>query len=134
MAQWLRTLAVLPEDLGSVPSTHSSQPSVTLVLGDLMCASGFHSYIHPCGTHKLMQAEAHICMCACTHTHTQITLKKEKRQLSSGHTFSPRTRETEADRSLLVQGQPGLQSGFQDSHGCYTEKPCLEKKRAVGEG
>jgi hypothetical protein len=27
-----------------------------------------------------------------------------------------------------VQGQPGLQSEFQDSQG-YTEKPCLEKKQ-----
>ena len=26
-----------------------------------------------------------------------------------------------------VQGQPGLQSEFQDSQG-YTEKPCLEKQ------
>jgi hypothetical protein len=35
-----------------------------------------------------------------------------------------------------VQGQPGLQSEFQDSQG-YTEKPCLEKpttttKRVLG--
>ena len=29
---------------------------------------------------------------------------------------------------LRVQGQPGLQSDFQDSQG-YTEKPCLEKKK-----
>jgi hypothetical protein len=27
-----------------------------------------------------------------------------------------------------VQGQPGLQSEFQDSQG-YTEKPCLQKKK-----
>jgi hypothetical protein len=27
-----------------------------------------------------------------------------------------------------VQGQPGLQSEFQDSQG-YTEKPCLEKTK-----
>jgi hypothetical protein len=27
-----------------------------------------------------------------------------------------------------VQGQPGLQSEFQDSQG-YTEKPCLEKPK-----
>jgi hypothetical protein len=27
-----------------------------------------------------------------------------------------------------VQGQPGLQSGFQDSQG-YREKPCLEKNK-----
>jgi hypothetical protein len=43
------------------------------------------------------------------------------------HTFSPSTREAEAGRSLQVQGQPGLQSEFQDSRD-YTEKPCLEKQ------
>jgi hypothetical protein len=30
--------------------------------------------------------------------------------------------------NFWVQGQPGLQSEFQDSQG-YTEKPCLKKKR-----
>jgi hypothetical protein len=30
--------------------------------------------------------------------------------------------------NFLVQGQPGLQSEFQDSQG-YTEKPCLEKTK-----
>jgi hypothetical protein len=34
-------------------------------------------------------------------------------------------RQKQAD--FWVQGQPGLQSEFQDSQG-YTEKPCLEKK------
>ena len=34
-------------------------------------------------------------------------------------------RQRQAD--FWVRGQPGLQSGFQDSQG-YTEKPCLEKK------
>ena len=29
-----------------------------------------------------------------------------------------------------MQGQPGLQSEFQDSQG-YTEKPCLKKKKKV---
>jgi hypothetical protein len=29
--------------------------------------------------------------------------------------------------NFWVQGQPGLQSEFQDSQG-YTEKPCLEKQ------
>ena len=42
------------------------------------------------------------------------------------HSFNPSTKEAEAGRSLWVQGQPGLQSEFQDSQG-YTEKPCLEK-------
>jgi hypothetical protein len=35
-------------------------------------------------------------------------------------------RQRQAD--FWVQGQPGLQSEFQDSQG-YTEKPCLEKKK-----
>jgi hypothetical protein len=30
-------------------------------------------------------------------------------------------------QDFQVQGQPGLQSEFQDSQG-YTEKPCLKKK------
>jgi hypothetical protein len=36
MAHWLRILAVLPEDQGSIPSTHngSSELSVTPVPGD----------------------------------------------------------------------------------------------------
>ena len=43
------------------------------------------------------------------------------------HTFNPNTQEAETGGSLLVRGQPGLQSLFQDNQGCYTEKPCLEK-------
>jgi hypothetical protein len=35
-------------------------------------------------------------------------------------------RQRQAD--FWVQGQPGLQSEFQDSQG-YTEKPCLEKTK-----
>jgi hypothetical protein len=35
-------------------------------------------------------------------------------------------RQRQAD--FWVQGQPGLQSDFQDSQGC-TEKPCLEKPK-----
>jgi hypothetical protein len=35
-------------------------------------------------------------------------------------------RQRQAD--FWVQGQPGLQSEFQDSHGC-TEKPCLKKTK-----
>jgi hypothetical protein len=35
-------------------------------------------------------------------------------------------RQRQAD--FLVQGQPGLQSEFQDSQG-YTEKPCLKKNQ-----
>jgi hypothetical protein len=36
-------------------------------------------------------------------------------------------RQRQAD--FWVQGQPGLQSEFQDSQG-YTEKPCLGKKKS----
>ena len=35
-------------------------------------------------------------------------------------------RQSQAD--FWIQGQPGLQSEFQDSQG-YTEKPCLEKNK-----
>ena len=41
--------------------------------------------------------------------------------------FNPSTLEAEEDGSLRVQGQPGLQSEFQNSQG-YTEKPCLKKR------
>lgn len=34
-----------------------------------------------------------------------------------------------AGRSLWVRGQPNLQSEFQDSQYCYTERPCLEKEK-----
>jgi hypothetical protein len=42
------------------------------------------------------------------------------------HTFNPNSPEAETGNSLLVQGQFGLQSEFQDNQG-YTEKPCLKK-------
>ena len=41
------------------------------------------------------------------------------------HAFNPSTWEAEAG-GFRVQGQPGLQSEFQESQG-YKEKPCLEK-------
>ena len=41
------------------------------------------------------------------------------------HAFNSSTWEAKAGR---FRGQPGLQSGFQDSQD-YTEKPCLEKKQ-----
>jgi hypothetical protein len=37
-------------------------------------------------------------------------------------------RQRQAD--FWVQGQPGIQSEFQDSQG-YTEKPCLEKPKQI---
>jgi hypothetical protein len=42
------------------------------------------------------------------------------------HAFNPSTWGVEGQADFWVQGQPGLQSEFQDSQG-YTEKPCLEK-------
>jgi hypothetical protein len=41
------------------------------------------------------------------------------------HAFNLSTQVAEAGRSLWVQGQPDLQSQYQDSQG-YTEKPCLK--------
>jgi hypothetical protein len=46
------------------------------------------------------------------------------------HSFDPITQEAEAGGS---QGQPGLQSKFQDSQG-YTEKSCLETNKTEGVG
>jgi hypothetical protein len=43
------------------------------------------------------------------------------------HTFIPALRR-QRQVDFWVQGQPGLQSEFQDSQG-YTEKPCLEKPK-----
>jgi hypothetical protein len=45
-------------------------------------------------------------------------------QAVMAHNFNPSTWEAEAGG---VQGQPGLQSKFQDSQG-YLEKPCLKIK------
>jgi hypothetical protein len=55
-----------------------------------------------------------------------LTLKTEGLPGVVAHAFSSSTREAEAGGFLSSQGQPGLQSEFQDSKG-YTEKPCLEK-------
>ena len=44
------------------------------------------------------------------------------------YAFNPSTQEAEAEGSLLVQRQPGLQSKFQDSLG-YTEKTLTSKIR-----
>jgi hypothetical protein len=43
------------------------------------------------------------------------------------HTFNPSTWEAE-QVDFWVQGQPGLQSEFQDNQD-YKEKPCLEKPK-----
>ena len=44
------------------------------------------------------------------------------------YTFDPSTQEEEADRSLWIQGQTGLQSEFQDSQGCVV-RPVSKKKK-----
>lgn len=38
------------------------------------------------------------------------------------HAFNPSTQEAQVGRSLLVWGQPGPQSKFQDSQGCQTKQ------------
>jgi hypothetical protein len=54
--------------------------------------------------------------------------KKKVSHLVVAHAFSSSAQEAEAGGSLRVQGQPGLQSEFQDSQG-YTEKPLVLGKR-----
>jgi hypothetical protein len=44
------------------------------------------------------------------------------------HVFNPSTREAQRQADFWVQGQPGLQSEFQDSQG-YIEKLCLKKTK-----
>ena len=44
------------------------------------------------------------------------------------YTFDPSTQEEEADRSLWIRGQTGLQSEFQDSQGCVV-RPVSKKKK-----
>lgn len=44
MAQLLIALAAVATNQGLIPSTHSSQPSVTPVLGDLIPSSGLLRY------------------------------------------------------------------------------------------
>jgi hypothetical protein len=45
------------------------------------------------------------------------------------HAFNPSTPEEKVGVHLRVQGQPGLPSELQDSQGCYTEAPYLEKHK-----
>ena len=44
------------------------------------------------------------------------------------HAFNSITQEAETSKSPKVQGQPDLQSKFQDSQG-YMEECCLKKKQ-----
>ena len=69
-------------------------------------------------------------MCAKTKMATQRVLRCVYSLAVVAHAFNPSTRKAEAGGFLLVRGQPGLQSEFQDSRG-YTEKPCLGKKENI---
>jgi hypothetical protein len=51
MAQWLRALDVLPEDLGSVPRTHVERSTTScnsrdVAPGDPTPSAGFHEHLH----------------------------------------------------------------------------------------
>lgn len=47
-------------------------------------------------------------------------------QAVAARAFNP-SAQAEAGGSLGVPGQPGLRNEFQDSQGCYTDKPYLQK-------
>ena len=53
--------------------------------------------------------------------------KKKKKPNQKKNPLIPALR-SQRQADFLVQGQPGLQSEFQDSHR-YTGKPCLEKQQ-----
>ena len=57
-----------------------------------------------------------------THTHKRLLKSTNRCQAVVAHAFNPSTRKAEAGRSLWLQGQPGLNSGFQDSQ-CCTVRP-----------
>ena len=57
-----------------------------------------------------------------------VKIVSEPGEVEVVHAFTPTTREAEAGESLGVQGQPGLQSEFQDSKG-YTEKRSRKPKK-----
>ena len=59
MAQWLRVLAALTEDWGSVPNTHTYK-WLTTVSGDLVPSSSLCGLLHICGTHTNKHAYTHI--------------------------------------------------------------------------
>ena len=60
-------------------------------------------------------------------TLSQKTKKKKKKPNQKKNPLIPALR-SQRQADFLVQGQPGLQSEFQDSHR-YTGKPCLEKQQ-----
>ena len=105
--QQLRALVVLPENPGSVPSTHTVTHN-HLNTGSrgskaLHGSNAFFWTLWVPGTHMV-----HICPCRQTLIHirnkgnkSKDTLKKFKLGIL-GHTFNPRTQEAEAGRSPLV--------------------------------
>ena len=81
-----------------------------------LAAEGIHTHVHTHSPHLTKNNE------------NNLFLKRKKSWAVVAHSFNPSTWEAEASPSLCIQGQPGLQSKFQDNQG-YTEKPCLEKPR-----
>jgi hypothetical protein len=66
MAQWVRTLVVFTEDLGSVPSTH-----ITPIPGDLTPSFDFHEHeICTWGTYKHIHIHTYMHACIHTYIHT----------------------------------------------------------------
>jgi hypothetical protein len=102
MAQWLRALATLPEDLGSIPSIQvdSSQPSVMSVPGDPVPCPRFYEH-QACMLYTDIQAGKHI------HTHEEIKQFKncnlKKKTLDKGLPHSHRQGE---ETSLLPPSSP----------------------------
>jgi hypothetical protein len=86
----------------------------------------FHSYylMYKYTTHRHM----------CIHTPLSEQMCNHKTLVFWGLILNDKNshfgRQRQAD--FWVQGQPGLQSEFQDSWG-YTEKPCLEKKNQTNQ-
>ena len=58
---------------------------------------------------------------------SQTKNQKKKKTKPKKNPLIPALR-SQRQADFLVQGQPGLQSEFQDSHR-YTGKPCLEKQQ-----
>jgi hypothetical protein len=97
MAQCLRTLVALPEDLGSVPSTHKASPVIP-VSGDLMFPSGVYGHCIQVIDRSDSAGKTHIPM-------------KIKQPSTAVHTFNPNTWEAETGRAR-VRDYPGLHGEF----------------------
>ena len=69
---------------------------------------------------------SHNCGKCLSESQTKNQKKKKKTKPKKNPLIPALRSQRQAD--FWVQGQPGLQSEFQDSQG-YTEKPCLEKQQ-----